>query len=159
MKREERMDALRVILSSRVSATQVELLHELQLAGFKVSQSTLCGDLQRLHAGKIKTRKGYQYILPRDLQYVRPVDPSVIPEYLQRCNCKSVTFSGTLMVLKTREGFAQGLAADIDAARLKTVAGTVAGYDTVFVARADGCERKDLMEELITLLPGLAALF
>lgn len=157
-KREKRLDALRVILSNRTSATQREILQELAVAGFHVSQPTLAGDLQHLHAGKVKTRKGYQYILPRESQYSRPVDQTILPDYMQHANCKSVTFSGQTMVLKTRPGYAQGLAADIDAAELPTVAGTVAGYDTVFVAAADGTTRGDLVSDLTSVIPALAGI-
>lgn len=157
-KREKRMDALRVILSNNASATQREILQELAVAGFHISQPTLTGDLQRLRAGKIKTRKGYQYVLPRESQYSRPVDETILPEYMQRVNCKSVCFSGQTMILKTRPGYAQGLAADIDAAELPTVAGTIAGYDTVFVAAADGTTRGNLVADLTSVIPALAGM-
>ena len=50
----------------------------------------------------------------------------------------SVTFSGNLAVIKTRNGYAPGLAYDIDMSRPTEVLGTIAGADTVVAILAEG---------------------
>ena len=50
----------------------------------------------------------------------------------------SVKFSGNLAVIKTRNGYAPGLAYDIDMSRPPEVLGTIAGADTVVAILADG---------------------
>lgn len=158
MKREKRLDALRAILATHVAATQRELLDELAVAGHRITQGTLSLDLQRLHAGKVKTRGGYRYVLPREQTYVRAAEELSVKPYMQQGVCERLSFSGSLAVLKTRAGQARGLAADIDAAALPTVAGTVAGDDTVFVAQTDGTSRARLLQDLTAVIPSLAAL-
>jgi len=150
-----RLDALRVILSSRTALSQRELLDLLARAGHKVAQPTLSIDLKKLHVVKVKAAKGYEYRLPEPKQYHRPVAPEVLPDYLKNTGFESVCFSGPLMVLHTRPGYARGLAADIDACRLPAVAGTVAGHDTIFVAMAEGIERRQFIDELASVVPAL----
>lgn len=158
MSRDERLDALRAILATRVAATQRELLDELAAAGHKIAQSTLSQDLGRLHAGKVKMRGGYRYVLPREPEYTRTTEATAIPPYMQQGVCERLSFSGQLAILKTRPGQARGLAADIDRAALPSVAGTVAGDDTVFVAQTDGTSRARLLQDLTAVIPSLAAL-
>lgn len=50
----------------------------------------------------------------------------------------SVTFSGNIAVIKTRNGYAPGLAYDIDMCRPPEVLGTIAGADTLFAILAEG---------------------
>ena len=50
----------------------------------------------------------------------------------------SVTFSGNLAVIKTRNGYAPGLAYDIDMIRPPEILGTIAGADTVVAILAEG---------------------
>ena len=50
----------------------------------------------------------------------------------------AVTFSGNIAVIKTRNGYAPGLAYDIDMSRPPEVLGTIAGADTVVAILAEG---------------------
>ena len=152
-----RLEALRVILSNKVVRSQADIQRELARAGFKVSQPTVSSDLQKLHALRQKTPDGYQLILPKTEGYRRPIPIEALPEYLQNTGVVGITFSGTLAVLHTRPGYAAGLAADIDSHHLPEVAGTVAGYDTLFVAKAEGIERQQLIDALSSVIPALKA--
>jgi len=51
-----------------------------------------------------------------------------------------------LLIVKTRVGSAQAMAVALDAAALPSLAGSVAGYDTIFVAPTDP-SRLDALEE------------
>ena len=152
-----RLEALRVILSNKVVRSQADIQRELARAGFKVSQPTVSSDLQKLHALRQKTPDGYQLILPKTEGYRRPIPIEALPEYLQNTGVVGITFSGTLAVLHTRPGYAAGLAADIDSHHLPEVAGTVSGYDTLFVAQAEGIERQQLIDALSSVIPALKA--
>ena len=50
----------------------------------------------------------------------------------------SITFSGNIAVIKTRNGYAPGLAYDIDMCRPPEVLGTIAGADTLVAILAEG---------------------
>ena len=56
-------------------------------------------------------------------------------------------------MIKTRNGYAGGLAYDIDEVQSPLVLGTIAGADTVFVALAEGASRQELLTLLSATLP------
>ena len=65
----------------------------------------------------------------------------------------SASITGNLVVVKTRNGYAQGLAYDIDTLDSPLIAGTISGADTVFAALAEGADRADVIELVRALLP------
>ena len=65
----------------------------------------------------------------------------------------SVARTGNLAVIKTRNGYASGLAYDIDMLESRLVLGTIPGADTVFVALKDGVSNEELFALFSTFLP------
>ena len=62
-----RLEALRMLISSRELGSQEELLNALQEEGFKLTQATLSRDLKQLKVAKAATLRGnYVYVLPND---------------------------------------------------------------------------------------------
>lgn len=153
--RMQRLEVLRVILGSRDMGSHEEILRELEKNGWKVTQATLSRDLSKLHAAKVLGDDGYRYILPDSPYYRRTVKPHVVPQYLRNTGYKSIAFSGNLAVLHTRAGYAAGLASDIDAHNLDSVAGTIAGDDTILVVISEGCPHKAFVDELATVVPAV----
>ncbi len=153
--RNSRLEALRVLLSCKEAGSQESILKELAKQGFFVTQATLSRDLQKLKAVKVQGTKGYAYILPENSAYRRTVSPNILPEYLRNTGFESVVFSGNLAVLHTRPGYASGLALDIDAHKLDSVAGTIAGDDTILLVMAEGIERQQMIDDLATVIPAI----
>ena len=85
-----RLEALRLIISSQQLGSQDELLTALQKEGFKLTQATLSRDLKQLKVAKAASMSGkYVYVLP--IIKTRPgyassiawnIDNSDIPEIL-----------------------------------------------------------------------------
>ena len=65
----------------------------------------------------------------------------------------SVTFSGNLAVIKTRNGYAPGLAYDIDMSRPPEILGTIAGADTVVAILAEGVTQEQAREVFQQFMP------
>ena len=65
----------------------------------------------------------------------------------------SVTYSGNLAVIKTRNGYAPGLAYDIDMSRPAEVLGTIAGADTVVAILAEGVTHEQAREVFEQFMP------
>ena len=65
----------------------------------------------------------------------------------------SASITGNLVVVKTRNGYASGLAYDIDTIDSPLIAGTISGADTVFAALAEGAPRADVIELFRSILP------
>ena len=60
----QRLEALRLIISSQQLGSQEELLSALQKEGFKLTQATLSRDLKQLKVAKAATMGGnYVYVL------------------------------------------------------------------------------------------------
>lgn len=155
-RRTQRLEVLRVVLSSNKLSTHADILHELAKNGITVTQATLSRDLGQVHAAKVFDRNGYHYALPENNQYVHTYKQNpVADKYLRSAGFKDMTHSGNLTVIHTRPGYASGLASDIDAAELATVAGTIAGDDTILVIVKENVERSDFLNDLATVIPAI----
>ncbi len=157
--RMQRLEVLRVILAgSNDLGSHEEILKELAQNGWNVTQATLSRDLCKLHAAKVLTADGYRYILPESPMYHRSVKPDIVPQYLRNSGFLSIAFSGHMAVLKTRPGYAAGLASDIDAHKLESVLGTIAGDDTILVIICEEASRQELTDELAQVIPALRSI-
>ena len=65
----------------------------------------------------------------------------------------SIAITGNLVVIKTRNGYASGLAYDIDTLGSDLILGTIPGADTVFVAVRENTPRADLFNLFSSFLP------
>ena len=64
-----------------------------------------------------------------------------------------MAFSGRQAVIKTRNGYAGGVAYDIDELSSDVILGTIAGADTVFVAISDKATRRQVYDMLSEIIP------
>lgn len=151
----QRLEVLRVILASSEMGSHEEILQELARNGWVVTQATLSRDLSKLHAAKVLSNDGYRYILPENPLYRRTVKPDVVPQYLRNTGFQSINFSGNLAVLHTRPGYAAGLASDIDQQNLSTIAGTIAGDDTILIILSENASQQQFTDELATVIPAV----
>lgn len=151
-----RLEALRLIISSQQLGSQEELLNALQKEGFKLTQATLSRDLKQLKVAKAATMGGnYVYVLPNESMYKRVSTPSTVKEMMQVSGFMSITFAGNMAVIKTRPGYASSIAWNIDNSALTEVLGTIAGADTIFVVLKEGVSREDAIDALSTVIPNI----
>ena len=103
--KKNRLETLRMIISSQELGSQDELLEALQKEGFKLTQATLSRDLKQLKVAKAATMNGnYVYVLPNVTMYKRVSTPQQIREMMQVPGFLSINFSGNMGVIKTRPG-------------------------------------------------------
>ena len=151
-----RLEALRLIISSQQLGSQEELLNALQREGFKLTQATLSRDLKQLKVAKAATRSGtYVYVLPNDTMYNRVSTPASIREMMQMPGFESLNFSGNMAVIKTRQGYAGALAWQIDCAKIPVIIGTVAGNDTIFMVLKEGVSHQEVIHALNEVVPNM----
>ena len=82
--KKDRLEALRMIISSQELGSQDELLIALKKEGFQLTQATLSRDLKQLKVAKAATMRGnYVYVLPNDTMYKRISTPHSVREMLQ----------------------------------------------------------------------------
>lgn len=151
-----RLDAIKMIISSKEIGSQDELLQELNKEGFALTQATLSRDLKQLKVAKAASMNGnYVYVLPNNTMYKRISDPPGVHEMMRYDGFLSLEFSGNMAVIKTRPGYASSLAYDIDTHGLAEVMGTVAGDDTILIVIREGFSRSAVISSLKNVIPGV----
>ena len=151
-----RLEALRLIISSQQLGSQDELLNALQKEGFKLTQATLSRDLKQLMVAKAASMSGnYVYVLPNETMYKRVSTPNSIREMMKVPGFVSINFSGNMGVIKTRPGYASSIAWNIDNSDIPEIIGTIAGDDTIFIVIKEGIKHQDVVEALNDVVPNI----
>ena len=149
-----RLEALRLIISSQQLGSQDELLNALQKEGFKLTQATLSRDLKQLKVAKAASMSGnYVYVLPNETMYKRVTTPRSAMEMLETSGFISINFSGNMGVIKTRPGYASSIAYNIDNCSIPEILGTIAGDDTIFIVVREGSNPHQVVEGLNRVIP------
>ena len=68
---------------------------------------------------------------------------------------QSINFSGNMVVIKTRPGYASSIAYNIDNSDISQILGTIAGDDTVLVILEENINHQQAMLALSPFMPDL----
>ena len=143
--KKERLEAICRIIQTETVSNQEELLERLTSSGFPVTQATLSRDIKQLKIAKVHDANGnYVYRLP-DFPSTAPLKKGVT-------DGSNIEFSGNLAVMKTRPGYAMGIASDIDTHAPREILGTIAGDDTILIIPREGISRQRIVEALSRFL-------
>lgn len=154
--RRDRIDVMVDLIKNECIGSQEELAEKLAEKGYRVTQATLSRDLKMLKTTKVPTDRGtYMYMLPdsnslKDKLLSKGMS-SMTPNF--QSGFISLQISGNMAVIKTRNGYAAGLAYDIDMSNTPEILGTIPGSDTIFAVLREGVSHKKAMEVFRTLLP------
>ncbi len=131
------------MISSEAISSQDELRRRLAHMKLRVTQATLSRDFHDLKL--VKTAAGYKPLT----EEAAPLPPlgHALREFLL-----DLRPAYNLLVLKTPPGGAQPLAAAVDAERMKEVAGTIAGDDTVLIITPSRPARTAVQKRMEELL-------
>ena len=151
--KEDRIETIKMLISSKDIGSQKELLDELKKEGFELTQATLSRDLKQLKVAKAASMNGkYVYVLPNETMYRRVHNPASAREMMRTPGFLSINFSGNIGVIKTRPGYASSIAYNLDNSDIPEILGTIAGDDTIFIVVKAGVreyEITDLLNELL----------
>lgn len=137
--RGHRQQRIADLIRRQAITSQHELRKLLRQDGIRVTQATLSRDLREI--GAVKSPRGYRFA----------EQPPPTPEDLARSvrtYLLSLTRGEGLVVVRTRPGHSHPLALEIDRAQHKSVLGTIAGDDTIFIATRSSREAEALEGEL-----------
>jgi transcriptional regulator of arginine metabolism len=150
---ERQLEIRKIILKGNVHS-QEELLKQLKLDGFNLTQATLSRDLKVLQVAKVPhPTNGYIYTIPGQGNETQTTE-QIRVNYLAD-GFRDLRFSGNLAVLRTLPGYASSFAAVIDRANSWEILGTVAGDDTILIIQREGISKADLINALINIMPNL----
>lgn len=154
--RKRRVELIVDLIKNNCIGSQEELSKMLSDNGYNVTQATLSRDLKLLKTTKVPTDWGtYMYILPDS----NTIKDKLLASGQLNMNSNyqsgfiSLEFSGNIAVIKTRNGYASGLAYDIDMSRAPEILGTIAGTDTIFAVMREGLTHEQAREIFSRFLP------
>ncbi|MDE7419168.1 MAG: arginine repressor [Muribaculaceae bacterium] len=155
-RKNERIEHLVEIIKNNNVGSQEEILKMLAEKGIFVTQATLSRDLKMLKTTKVPLDHGaYAYMLPdastarvnfglkKTTEFARHASNGFI----------SLEFSNNIGVMLTRNGYASGIAYDIDMLNAPEIVGTIAGANTVFIVLREGVTHDKATELLSMILP------
>ena len=150
--KKDRIEALKMLISSKEFCSQEDILTELIREGFEVTQATLSRDMKLLKIAKASSMNGkYVYVLPNETMYKRVTRPKTAKQMLQAPGSVSIQYSNNIAVIKTRPGSARAIAYNLDI----EILGTIAGDDTIVTILAEGADRGRLERKLMQVIPNL----
>jgi transcriptional regulator of arginine metabolism len=154
MNRRERQGAILELVRDRALSTQAEVAAALRETGYDVVQTTVSRDIAELGLVKVRAPSGRLVYAPpggSDADRLRALGSAM------RRYAVTVEAAGQLVIVTTPSGYANALAQAMDEASHPSVAGTLAGDNTIFVAARDGVAARALEDELAGyLLQGAA---
>ncbi len=154
--KKERHIAIRKAVKNHPISSQEELKSILEKDGILFAQATLSRDIKELKIVKSPDASGnYIYTFHGKNNYSYDITDSADENELSSRITSSIEFSGNLAVLKTRPGYAMGIASDIDNLASKEILGTIAGDDTILLIPREGISRSTVIDVLQNIIPNL----
>ena len=152
--KQQRLEAICQIIQSEAIRNQEELLKHLEMQGFQFTQATLSRDIKHLKIAKAHDGvDNYVYTLPDQIRVPGAGNQGRVLDTKPATGYRNIEFSGNLAVLKTRPGYAMGIASDIDAKAPREILGTIAGDDTILLIPREGISREGVIKALSQFIP------
>lgn len=153
--RTQRLELILKVIREREIGSQEELVRILRHQHFNVTQATLSRDLKILKIKKLLNDSGrfvYTFTEPQEVEGINALAPSGSRKNYE-AGFISLTFSGNMAVIKTRNGYAAGLAYDIDMHHIPEILGTIPGSDTIFAVLSEDADHEATRKSLAKILP------
>jgi transcriptional regulator of arginine metabolism len=141
-----RQNAILRLVRENAISTQAELAQALRDEGYDVVQTSVSRDVTELGLVKVRAPSGRLIYAPpgaTDADRLRAIGVA-----LRRYATRVEAAAGGLVVVTTPSGYASALAQAIDEGCHPSIAGTLAGDNTIFIAAKDGTAARDLQAEL-----------
>ena len=145
MSRSSRQSKILSIISSRDIETQDELVNELRLAGFDITQATISRDIKEL--GLIKTLTAdnrYKYVTKHTIQ---PKVPDKLMNVVKEA-VVSVVVAENLVVVKTISDSAQAVSGAIEQMSIPEALGILADRNCVLIVCANSRDAEQVNNKI-----------
>ena len=152
LSKEQRQKRIQEIISRENISTQSELVDRLRAEGIRVTQATVSRDINELRLVRLPIGKSKHRYSLASVQ----TELDVMDELgrLFRTFVTDVDRGENLLIVKTAEGHANGVAYVLDKLRRDDIVGTLAGQDTIMIVARTVAEGEALLEELHGLMLG-----
>jgi transcriptional regulator of arginine metabolism len=150
----QRLHVITSLIENHKVGSQEDLLNLLEKEGFKTTQATLSRDLKALKVAKQPDQDGgYVYVLAE--QSGEQEEQGGHHEEFPLSGLYSIEFSGNMAIIKTRPGYANGVASVIDSHGPFEILGTIAGDDTILIINRENISREEVINSLSLFIPGI----
>lgn len=147
-----RQNTIKELVKAGMVHSQEELQDLLNERGFAATQATLSRDMKALGIVKMHDPEhGYSYRIP----FLADDKADVSRQSVSFDGVLSIEFASSLAVIKTRPGYANVVAAILDASLQDVFMGTIAGDDTVLLIIRERFSRASVIKSLAVVLPGI----
>ena len=149
-KAEQRHQLIRALITKQKIHTQTELQELLIENGVQVTQATLSRDIKQLHLVKELSNSGkYHYVVSGKS---RNNDRDMRLRKIFRESVTSYAVAQNIIVIKTLPGLASAACSTLDSMHIETLAGTLAGDDTAFLAMKNNEAAEQFCHEIDEML-------
>jgi len=145
MARSLRQSKILEIIQQKEIETQDELVNELRILDYDITQATISRDIKELGLIKILSdSKKYKYA------YIDSSEQQVSSKFMGifKESIISIKPINNLIVIQTLKGVSSAVSSFIDKMNLKNILGSVYGESTVMVICADNADCKQVYEKL-----------
>lgn len=150
LSKEQRQRKIQEIIARESVSTQGDLVEFLKAEGVHVTQATVSRDINEMRLVRLPIGKGrHRYALA---QYGMHADVEEQLARLFQNFVHDIDRGENLLVIRTADGHASGVAMLLDRWSRDDIIGTVAGEDTILVVARTTLEGEELMEELNALM-------
>jgi len=148
--KEYRQRLIEELVEREFISTQAEIADYLKSKGIKVTQATISRDVNELRLVRLPAGNGQHRYRSTPLA----VQEDVIGELTQRFKLfvRSLDRGENILVVRTDEGHANGIAFVLDKLDREEIVGTLAGQDTILIIARSSKDAKDLLDELESFL-------
>ncbi|WP_457637296.1 arginine repressor [Oceanithermus sp.] len=148
--KEKRHKKIQEIVSREEISTQAELVERLRQEGFNVTQATVSRDINELRLVRVPLGKGKHKYALAPIQLEEDVAREISHRFREFVH--DIDRGENILVIRTEDGHASGIALLIDKLRRDDVVGTLAGEDTILVIARTVNDAKRLSEDFSSFL-------
>ncbi len=148
--KEKRHKKIQEIVSKEEISTQAELVARLQREGFNVTQATVSRDINELRLVRIPMGKGKHKYALAPIQLEEDVAREIASRF--REFVKDIDRGENVIVIRTDDGHATGIALLVDKLRRDDIVGTLAGEDTILVIARTAADAEKVVEDFAGFL-------
>jgi transcriptional regulator of arginine metabolism len=132
----KRQQAILSLVGGERLSSQEEIRSRLAALGLEATQSTISRDVEELGLARVHDREGLRYVVPGQAEASPPA--AMLRHALDEFAISITHGAAELLLIRTPPGAANALAEAIDRAALPSVAGTIAGDNTILVVPGEG---------------------
>ncbi|AZI42912.1 arginine repressor [Deinococcus psychrotolerans] len=152
LSKDQRQKRIQEIIARENVSTQGELVERLLSEGVQVTQATVSRDINELRLVRVPMGKGRHRYSLAQVRGNENLEGELARLFQNMVH--DVDRGENMLVIRTAEGHASGIALLLDKLSRDDIVGTIAGEDTIFVVARSIEEGETLLEEFHDLMLG-----